>query len=133
LTPQSETDLLFVYGSLMRDQPAGSILYSCECLGPASIKGFALFDLGEYPAIYPAGNDSCVRGELFRMKDPASTLARLDEYEDVPALYVREPADVECAGDIFRAWAYILTDDPKGRFSMVPGGHWPSHRRVRST
>lgn len=131
LRPQAETDLLFVYGSLMRDQPAASILRSCECLGSASVKGFALFDLGEYPGIFPAGDE--VRGELFRVNDPALTLVRLDEYEDVPALYVREMADVECGGDTFRAWVYILTDDPEGRFAKVPGGHWPSHRRVRST
>lgn len=130
--PQPETDLLFAYGSLMRDQPAAVILRSCECLGPGSIKGFALFDLGQYPAIYPAEEDPCVRGELFRLKDPASSLARLDEFEDVPALYVRNVTEVECGGDVYRAWVYILTDNPEGRFSRVPGGHWPSHRRSRS-
>jgi len=130
---QPKTDLLFVYGSLMRGEAsAPPFLRFMEFVGPGSIKGYALFDLGQYPAVYPAQEDSCVQGELFRMKDPASSLIRLDEYEDVPALYVRDITEVECGGEVFRAWVYILTDNPKGRYSRVPGSHWSSHRRIRS-
>ena len=60
--------ILFVYGSLMKgrynhDTYMGRAVY----LGRASIRGFALYDLGYFPGILHDSLDSRVYGELYEV------------------------------------------------------------------
>jgi gamma-glutamylcyclotransferase (GGCT)/AIG2-like uncharacterized protein YtfP len=92
------TDLLFVYGSLRSefDNPHVWMLREqAESMGHATVPG-SIFLVGQYPGYRrePAG---IVHGELWRLRDPAKTLAALDEYEG--GTYLRELID--------DAWIYV--------------------------
>jgi gamma-glutamylcyclotransferase (GGCT)/AIG2-like uncharacterized protein YtfP len=92
------TDLLFVYGSLRSefDNPHVRMLREqAKSLGHATVRG-SIFLVGQYPGYRrePAG---IVHGELWRLREPAKTLAALDDYEG--ETYSREMAD--------DAWIYV--------------------------
>lgn len=76
--------LLFVYGTLRRKSvpPAlRRLMQSCSYLGSATIQG-KLYDVGRYPALVPSsGPQDLVRGELYKMPNPALVLRKLDVYE----------------------------------------------------
>lgn len=77
------TDLIFVYGTLRSgfSNPYAELLRaSADYLGPANIQG-SLYRVAHYPA-YREEPEGTVTGELYRLRDPEATLARLDEYED---------------------------------------------------
>ena len=62
--------ILFVYGSLMKgrynhDAYMGRAVY----LGRASIRGFALYDLGYFPGILHDSHDGRVYGELYEVNE----------------------------------------------------------------
>jgi gamma-glutamylcyclotransferase (GGCT)/AIG2-like uncharacterized protein YtfP len=75
-------DLLFVYGTLKSDfdNPWARLLRSsAEFAGKAFARG-SVTRIGGYLAFQP-GPEGEVQGELYRLNNPASTLAALDEYE----------------------------------------------------
>jgi len=75
-------DVLFVYGTLRSefDNPYAKLLRSqAERIGPAAVPG-SIFRIAHYPGYRPAPAGT-VHGELYRLCDPAATLAILDEYE----------------------------------------------------
>ena len=76
------TELIFVYGTLRSgfDNRYAKLLRSQSLFaGEASVRG-STRDLGRYPAFRPEP-DGEVRGELYRLLTPETTLAALDEYE----------------------------------------------------
>ncbi len=95
---------LFVYGSLRSefDNPHARFLReTAESHGRATVQG-SIYRIDEYPG-YRSEPDGLVYGELWRMRDPESTLAQLDAYEG-PA-YLR--AVIETSQS--KAWIYIFT------------------------
>jgi gamma-glutamylcyclotransferase (GGCT)/AIG2-like uncharacterized protein YtfP len=75
-------DVLFVYGTLRSvfDNPYAKLLRSqAELIGPAIVQG-SIFRIAHYPGYRPVPVGT-VHGELYRLLDPAATLALLDEYE----------------------------------------------------
>jgi gamma-glutamylcyclotransferase (GGCT)/AIG2-like uncharacterized protein YtfP len=87
---------LFVYGTLMShfNNPVAEKLRSESTLiGVATTKG-TLYNLGKYPAIVFDSKEK-VHGELYELHDEAS-FKWLDEYEDVPVLYIRRVVKVKC-------------------------------------
>jgi gamma-glutamylcyclotransferase (GGCT)/AIG2-like uncharacterized protein YtfP len=60
--------ILFVYGSLMKDRyNHDAYMGRAVYLGRASIREFALYDLGCYPGILHDSADSLVFGELYEV------------------------------------------------------------------
>jgi gamma-glutamylcyclotransferase (GGCT)/AIG2-like uncharacterized protein YtfP len=99
---------LFVYGTLRSefDNPYARLLRSrAELVGPATVPG-SIFRVEHYPAwkSAPAGE---VRGELYRLTDPETTLKALDEYEGPD--FDREL--VEACG-VRHAWIYRYRKEP---------------------
>ena len=89
---------LFVYGTLKRGGSNHHHLAAHTFLGPArTAPGFTLFNLGDYPGLIAATNDSLgVTGELWSV-DPVG-LARLDVLEGLAeGIYRRAPIAVVCA------------------------------------
>ncbi len=132
------TDLVFFYGTLMtgfdRRRRAG-IDHQLEFVGRGSIQA-ALFDLGLFPAAIPA-TDGFVRGEVYRMRQPAAVLAALDEIEgyrpDDPdhSLYVRDETAVTLDdGRRATAWVYFY-NAPLGQAPRILSGDYLDHVRVR--
>jgi gamma-glutamylcyclotransferase (GGCT)/AIG2-like uncharacterized protein YtfP len=132
------TDLVFFYGTLMsgfdRRRRAG-IDDRLTYRGRGSIRA-ALFDLGIYPAAVPTA-DGEVWGELYRMDDPPTVLAALDEIEgyrsDDPdrSLYARAEAAVALEDGMSEsAWVYFY-NAPLGRAERIASGDYLQHVRVR--
>lgn len=88
--PSEQRTELFVYGTLRRGEPAHALLVGAELVAAAvrTAPAFELLDLGEYPALV-GGGSTAVAGEVYAV--PSELLARLDEYEGCPELYVRRP------------------------------------------
>lgn len=119
------TSPLFVYGTLRhkaRRSRFGLLGAKATFVSRASTRG-RLVDLGEYPGLIAACHpDDWVRGEVFALRDPAGTLARLDAYEG--SAFRRSCAEVVLeGGQQLKAWVYLYTGVvPRGR--MIASGDY---------
>jgi gamma-glutamylcyclotransferase (GGCT)/AIG2-like uncharacterized protein YtfP len=127
------SDLLFVYGTLMRgfDHPMAQLLSrSADFLGEARCRG-RLYLVKHYPGLVLSDDaDDVVFGEVFRLRQPAELLREFDMYEACgegfaePTEYLRRMLAVTAAdGAVTEAWTYIynwpVTNLPRiatGRF-----------------
>ncbi|PTO80018.1 gamma-glutamylcyclotransferase family protein [Vibrio splendidus] len=106
--------LVFVYGTLRKDQSNHHYLKQCECLGRFDTpEQYALFDLVAYPAMI-FGKKS-VAGEVYIIND--EILESLDWLEDVPVEYRREQIET-----IFGlAWVYLYQLDLTANKEILSG------------
>ena len=110
--------LFFAYGTLRRGFCRHKFLKAARAqfLWRGTVRG-ELFDLGAYPGAIPSQNKSAlVRGEVYRLPNPACTLQVLDHVEGIAPgspgqnLYRRELALVTLEdGTAVEAWIYWLT------------------------
>ena len=111
------SDLLFVYGTLMRgySHPMARLLSSnADFLGPASCRG-RLYKVKHYPGLVLSEDESeRVFGELYRLRAVDDLLRAFDMYEACgegfpePTQYVRQMLPVTLAEGTARdAWTYI--------------------------
>ena len=112
---------LFVYGTLVTSHghPMGHRLrQEALLLSPATIAG-RLYRVGWYPGLRPADTSAdLVHGELYRLADPAKSLAWLDEYEGLTAggtsvassdQYMRvERSVTQADGSTLTTWVYLF-------------------------
>ncbi|MGC9007818.1 MAG: gamma-glutamylcyclotransferase family protein [Halothiobacillaceae bacterium] len=99
--------LLFVYGTLMRGQPAHRLMREARLLGRAQTPpGFMLYYLGPYPAAVRRGHGR-VRGELYAV--PLTLLRQLDAYENCPREYQRRLIQAARGP----AWIYLYLHLPR--------------------
>lgn len=118
-------DLLFTYGTLMRGFRLHRLLAErAEYLGDGQVSG-QLVDLGSYPgALAPAAAAGVIRGEIYRVGDPALWGA-LDSAEG-PQYHRREVA--VRSGDGRERAAYIFWYvGPLDRAVPIPGGDYRAH------
>lgn len=81
---------LFVYGTLLSGyKPQGpadlvppNTLQKARLLGGATVRGFEMRDIGQYPCIVTGAKESAVVGEVFELSDPGQWKV-LDEYEGI--------------------------------------------------
>ena len=111
---------IFVYGTLKRGEAAagrmrGAIFEGSIATGP----GYALYDLGDYPAL-AADEDGVVEGEVYLVT--AEHLAELDHYEGYPGLYGR---DFVPLADGSLAEAYVMPLSALSGRRKIAGGAWP--------
>ena len=127
------SDLLFVYGTLMRgfDHPMARLLCAnADFLGEARCRG-RLYLVKHYPGLVLSDDPAdIVSGELYRLRAPDELLAEFDTYEacgngfQPPTEYVRQMLRVTCDdGAAIEVWTYIynwpVADLPRiasGRF-----------------
>jgi gamma-glutamylcyclotransferase (GGCT)/AIG2-like uncharacterized protein YtfP len=137
-----ETDLLFVYGTLMKgfDNPTAQYLHSTqEFLGEASFPGL-LFKVSFYPgAVFLPVASSMVHGHLFKIVDNQEELfQQLDDYEGIgshypkPHDFKREVIPVYFNGQEVEALSYLFNTSydhypviSTGKFS--PSDHPTNH------
>ena len=127
------TDILFVYGTLMRasGHPA-ALRLACQSLpiGPGSISA-RLYKIGSYPgAVASNKSQDSVHGDVVKLLRPAATLAWLDRYEGcgdtAPELgvYERVMAPVSLAtGGVRDGWVYFYRL-PVHRARWIPHGRF---------
>lgn len=110
--------LLFVYGTLRRGSghPMQRVLSrNARWLGAATFRG-RLYRVADYPGAVPSDDArDAVRGDVYRLARPRSTLLRLDRYEDCvfgrpgAGAYRRECVTLQLDGvGPVRAWIYLL-------------------------
>jgi gamma-glutamylcyclotransferase (GGCT)/AIG2-like uncharacterized protein YtfP len=79
-------DLLFVYGSLLRDVPSPMSQYLAarsDRVAGALLPGY-LYDVGHYPGfVHDPDSPLLVFGDVLRLHNPAALLAELDDYEEM--------------------------------------------------
>lgn len=122
------TELLFVYGTLMRGYGLHRLLAGrAAYLGEGEVEGF-LFDLGAYPAAL-RGAGSHIRGEVYRLADPELWQA-LDSAEG--SQYHRGEVGVRLAsgGEVTASIYWYVA--PLGGAVPIPGGDYRAHAPARS-
>ena len=121
--PVGNGALIFVYGTLRAASghpmhqrlPAES-----DFLGRGTFRG-RLYDLGAFPgAIVSRSNTDRVRGEIYRLREPARTLRALDAYEDRAFRRARVTVRREDGGRT-RCWIYLYGLSPRG-FPLIASG-----------
>jgi gamma-glutamylcyclotransferase (GGCT)/AIG2-like uncharacterized protein YtfP len=111
------SDLLFVYGTLMRgfDHPMAQLLSrNADFVGEARCGG-RLYLVKHYPGLVLSdASDEIVFGELFRLSRPDELLREFDMYEAcgegfvAPTEYIRQLLPVISGdGAAVEAWTYI--------------------------
>lgn len=125
----ADCDLLFVYGTLRLAAGGGvhRLLGGATFLGEALWPG-RLYLVDGYPGAVPAGDGSLVRGELYRLAEPAANLTELDRYEEcgpeygAAAEYSRVVVRVASVdGPELEAWIYLY-NRPVDRLVRIESG-----------
>ena len=137
-TGNQVSECVFFYGTLLiefgRIHRAGieSLLLF---VGRGSIKA-ALFDVGLYAAAVPA-DDSQIWGDVYRMRDEAAVLEKLDEIEGnitgqpETSLYTRVETPVTLEdGRVETAWVYFY-NAPLGQAERIVSGDYRQYSRGR--
>lgn len=111
--------LLFVYGTLMREEANAGYLGEAVFLGVSvTAPGYELVDLGPFPAM-ATGGTGVVSGELYRLAQ--HQLPRLDEFEGHPEDYLRQEVVLE---DGRKAQAYLGTARVLRGMPRIVSGNW---------
>ncbi len=121
--PPAALDRLFVYGTLRSGHSSRRMLddfvRTCQ---PARCRGTLYAFASGYPGLVLDG-DTVIVGELVELDDVEKALRLLDAYEGDE--FSRIQCDVEGAGGIERAWAYVLADPASAsEATLIPGGDW---------
>ncbi len=125
------TRYLFVYGTLRknaRSNIASFLMRQSTYVGTGKIEA-KLYAVSWYPAAIPAkGHD--VFGDVFELHNPQMCLGVLDEYEDVPSLYVRQVVDVHLSdGRQAKAWVYFY-NQPIEHCPEITSGDFLQHSTI---
>ena len=133
--PAMSSDLLFVYGTLMRgfDHPMAQLLSrSADFIGEARCRG-RLYLIKHYPGLLLSDDPADhVFGELYRLRQPEALLREFDMYEACgegfaePTEYVRRMLPVTLADETVsetasEAWTYIYNWPVDGLPRIVSG------------
>ena len=131
-------DNLFVYGTLLSG--AGHSMHRvlvrhAELVGEGFFNG-RLYRVGHYPGAIPSsGPDDRVFGEVYRLREAADLLLRLDEYEGcrptavAPTEYVRTTARITLTNEtVVRAWIYVYNKPIHGLERIRSGFFWSRAR-----
>jgi gamma-glutamylcyclotransferase (GGCT)/AIG2-like uncharacterized protein YtfP len=116
---------VFVYGTLLRGQPAEGYLGGLR-RWPGTTRGQLFRTPGNYPALVPADDDREVMGEVVRLDGPAR-LPVLDLFERVAdGLYQRRRIAVQSMGRPGEAWAWVIDARTARlrRYTAMRTGDW---------
>ena len=109
---------LFVYGTLMRGERAHNLLGTSPFISDAiTLPEFTLVNLGSYPGLR-AGGETAVVGEIYEVSH--STLRELDDYEEVPEVYLRISRTLAGAETML----YIVRPEVEPNAPIIFNGDW---------
>ena len=113
--------ILFVYGTLKRGGKNVGLMHGQRYLCDAvTAPKYRVYDLGAHPALVTdTENGFNVRGELWEVSEVA--LAELDEFEEVPTWFDRQPIEVADFTGIVEAYFYQHAVPP----SAPSADRWP--------
>jgi len=117
--PVSNVHRVFVYGTLMKGEHHHEAISKARFLGLAETKPeYELVQIDYYPAMLPGGASKII-GEIYEVDD--ETLEKLDELEEVPAVFVREAITLS---DGSSASVYILPRERARGGEPIPSGYF---------
>ncbi|AKB23476.1 hypothetical protein MSMTP_0007 [Methanosarcina sp. MTP4] len=123
--PEEKEMIMALYGSLregLYNSRRFDLSGRSEFLGTARIKGYALYSLGPYPAVYPSEGDS-VLAEVRKFSGKQQLeIAKSIDYMELFGGYHREYVSLEIGGQKLRAIIYVY-DDKTGT-EKVESGDW---------
>ena len=112
--------MLFVYGTLLRGQPAWTLIQDkIRSYQSATVVGRLFSIEDQYPGFVRQGTD-LVCGALIELIDD-NLFAVLDRYEGPE--YRRIIVEVILPNEMTDAWTYELVADPRPT-TRIPGGNW---------
>lgn len=119
------TSLVFVYGTLRRDEVNHHLLESARYRGKHITEPcYKMVDLGAYPGVVKRGRTR-IQGEVYEVSQ--EEMATLDRLEGYPTDYTRELIPTPWG----RAWIYLYRGSLRDR-KRIAGGIWRDtifHRR----
>lgn len=136
MTSEMTSDLLFVYGTLMRgfDHPMARLLAAnADFLGEGHCRG-RLHLVKHYPGLVPSQDAAdIVHGELYRLREIDAMLREFDMYEACgegfpePTEYLRQMLQVSLAdGGTCDAWTYVY-NWPVDGLPLIASGRFLEH------
>ena len=125
---EGEEVIMALYGSLrdgLHNSQRLNLPNKSDFLGMATIKGYALYSLGPYPAVYPA-QDSSVVAEVRRFSGKQQLeVAKSIDYMELFGGYHREYVDLEIEKKKIRGFIYVYDDQPETE--KIEHGDWIHH------
>lgn len=115
-----DNNLLFVYGTLMRDEISHHMLEDALYLGDCFINGYGLVEVDGYPGMIDS--DSYVAGEVYKINN--SIKHKLDIYEDDEYTYESEYITLDGLAYHVHFYKYILEENRKYSLSYTRDGRW---------
>ncbi|HMO38185.1 MAG TPA: gamma-glutamylcyclotransferase [Saprospiraceae bacterium] len=132
---------LFVYGTLMQGlgAPVGRYLHRhADFVGTGWLAG-TLYDLGAYPGVvHDPAAPTRVHGQVWRLHDQETVLARLDAYEGLlpeapeSGEYRRAIVPVHCGEQILFCEVYLYNRTTAG-LPTIPGGDYREFLRTANS
>lgn len=120
-----QTHLIFVYGTLRNGSSNHGLLRTARFVGTGKTALHYALYLGEYPYAYKNEALGPITGEVYAVDSP--TLARLDELEEHPEVYAREPTEILLdSGQRMVCWLYFYPY-PEGLRSATGDFFHPFH------
>lgn len=95
---------VFVYGTLLTDHTNNILLKNAVCCGEYILENYALYDLGDYPAIIKASGSQVI-GELWLIN--STELSALHHLESEGKLYKYTPVELHLANIRIDAHTYV--------------------------
>ncbi|AKB76489.1 hypothetical protein MSHOH_0006 [Methanosarcina horonobensis HB-1 = JCM 15518] len=122
---EGEEIVMALYGSLrdgLHNSRRLNLPNKSDFLGMTRIKGYALYSLGPYPAVYPA-DDSFVVAEVRRFSGKQQLeVAKSIDYMELFGGYHREYVDLEMEQQKVRGFIYVYDEKPETE--VIEHGDW---------
>ena len=120
---------IFVYGTLMKGFRNHIVILGSKCISrDAVLEGYAMYDVGPYPAIVEEKGGK-VKGELYEVRD--SKIKTLNKMEGEGLLYKRTFVKVKVGGAEVDGETYVYLLDVSG-LEKVPFEEQPWRRKYRT-
>ena len=126
---EDDSNLIFVYGSLMRGMERASFISNpdkARFVSSGAARG-TLYDAGAFPGMIESANVSMVVGEVYELFDRDTFFETLDLIEgywpEQPerSLYARKTIPVTTHEGTIKAWAYIFNQPVTGLLKIASG------------
>lgn len=129
---KGEEIIVALYGSL-RDGLYNSrrlnLQNKSDFLGMTKIKGYALYSLGPYPAVYPAENISVVAEVRKFSGKQQLEVAKSIDYMELFGGYHREYVDLDIEQQKIRGLIYVYDEKPEAE--LIEHGDWARYLKEK--
>ena len=95
--------ILFVYGTLKKNERAHDLLENSQCLGKGIIKGYKKIDMVYYPGIVVCENET-VEGEVYKIDEEMKR--NVDVYECEGYLFKCVDVDIYVNQEVLKGIVY---------------------------